>query len=260
MYQLEGPDLDGQWRNFEKPWFSTLLMFAGMALCLPLVPLVSRIYRALEMGVRRVATGLELEAPLLEVLAAREPGQEPAREQQQEETGVRLRSCLLVLLPTAFDLTATLMMSVGLLYVTASTYAMVRGSEILFTAGLSVAFLHRRLNPLHLVGLALCTVSQPTSVGQGFRSCREGVPSAVSAGGGGPRWHAAARHRRRLQACGPGAAWPVAAAQPAGARRLGCPRWREPSRDSPHLPGAGCTGRHRHCGCCEPVLQQRSRG
>lgn len=64
----------------------------------------------------------------------------------------------LILIPTAFDLAATALMSVGLLYVTVSVYQMMRGTEIIFSALLSTAFLRRDLNRQHVVGIMLCTV------------------------------------------------------------------------------------------------------
>jgi hypothetical protein len=39
-----------------------------------------------------------------------------------------LKECLLLSIPTVFDLIATVLMNVGLLYVTASVYQMMRGA------------------------------------------------------------------------------------------------------------------------------------
>lgn len=57
-----------------------------------------------------------------------------------------------------FDLAATVMMSIGLLYVAASVYQMLRGAEILFSAIFAVAFLKRRLTKFHYGGIACCLV------------------------------------------------------------------------------------------------------
>jgi drug/metabolite transporter (DMT)-like permease len=51
------------------------------------------------------------------------------------------------------------LMSVGLLYVSASIYQMLRGAEMLFSAGFSVLFLKRRLHVLHVYGILGCMVS-----------------------------------------------------------------------------------------------------
>jgi drug/metabolite transporter (DMT)-like permease len=61
-------------------------------------------------------------------------------------------------LPMLFDLTATLMMSIGLLYVAASVYQMLRGAEILFSAIFAVTFLKRSLTKFHYGGIACCLI------------------------------------------------------------------------------------------------------
>jgi hypothetical protein len=66
-----------------------------------------------------------------------------------------------ILIPTIFDLVATVLMCVGLLYITASTYQMMRGAEVVFAALFSVVFLQRPLNAHHLAGILLCMVRGP---------------------------------------------------------------------------------------------------
>lgn len=68
------------------------------------------------------------------------------------------REILLLGIPTAFDLVATILMNIGLLSVTASVYQMMRGAEMLFAALFAVLFLHRSLNKYHLGGIACCVV------------------------------------------------------------------------------------------------------
>ena len=70
-----------------------------------------------------------------------------------------LVQCLLLSIPTAFDLVATILMNVGLLYVTASVYQMMRGAEMLFAALFAAVFLRRKLNRFHLMGIGCCMVS-----------------------------------------------------------------------------------------------------
>ena len=69
-----------------------------------------------------------------------------------------MREILLLGIPTAFDLVATVLMNIGLLSVTASVYQMMRGAEMLFAAIFSVVFLHRSLNKYHLGGIGCCVV------------------------------------------------------------------------------------------------------
>lgn len=67
-----------------------------------------------------------------------------------------LRETLLLSIPSAFDLVATILMNIGLLSVTASVYQMMRGAEMLFAALFAIAFLGRTLNRHHYAGIACC--------------------------------------------------------------------------------------------------------
>ncbi len=69
-----------------------------------------------------------------------------------------LKETLMLSIPTFFDLLATVLMNVGLLWVTASVYQMMRGAEMLFAAFFAVAFLKRSLNKWHYGGLLCCIV------------------------------------------------------------------------------------------------------
>lgn len=178
---------------FHKPWASTLIMFIGMAACLPAAVAA----RSISSWLRRLeATGedgsatepllllsrLQRQSPGPPLLGRRSPGTPastvstaaslvglPAMAQSGGEgnsagagngssAGLPRRHALaLVLVPTCFDLSATILLSVGLLHITASVFNMVRGSEIVFSALLATVLLRRRLNRWHLCGIALCT-------------------------------------------------------------------------------------------------------
>ncbi|KAG2422797.1 hypothetical protein HXX76_015744 [Chlamydomonas incerta] len=94
--------------------------------------------------------------------ARRESGvEDPLLETASESGGHKrsqLREVALLALPTAFDLVATVLMNVGLLYVTASVYQMMRGAEMLFAALFAIAFLGRKLNRFHAAGIVCCVV------------------------------------------------------------------------------------------------------
>ncbi len=152
-------------------------MFVAMAFCLP----IGTALRAQRRRQQRHAAAQDGSAPLLDshqhggasrgrpaCMAALRRARGPHLLQLQAHTGraraegedkhTSIRSILLLALPMAFDLVATLLMSVGLLYVTASIYQMLRGAEILFSALFAVLFLHRPLNKQHYLGIAACTV------------------------------------------------------------------------------------------------------
>jgi hypothetical protein len=65
----------------------------------------------------------------------------------------------LLTVPVLFDLAASSLMNIGLLFVTASGAAMLRQSLLLFAAGLMVGLRQLRPSGLHAAGLAACMVS-----------------------------------------------------------------------------------------------------
>ncbi|BDA42835.1 Solute carrier family 35 member F6 [Coccomyxa sp. Obi] len=140
VYELQGPDLDGNDKLFRKPWAMATNMFIGMSFCIPLFYLEERRQR------RRSAqnAGLDASAPLLNG--------------GDKESSKPKYQVFMLAIPTIFDLIATVLMNIGLLSVTASVYQMMRGAEMFFAAIFSVLFLHRRLNKFHLLGILCCVV------------------------------------------------------------------------------------------------------
>ena len=71
--------------------------------------------------------------------------QEPVVEEEAQHHPIEMEGSynLLLAVPTVCDLTGTTLMNVGLIYVSASVYQMLRGSIVLFTGILSVVLLKR---------------------------------------------------------------------------------------------------------------------
>uniref|UniRef100_A0A061RPA1 Integral membrane protein n=1 Tax=Tetraselmis sp. GSL018 TaxID=582737 RepID=A0A061RPA1_9CHLO len=157
VYELKGEGLDGV-HNFHKPLFMCTVMFLGMSLCLPVAYLEQWYYRR---AMRQSEGSTE---PLL-------PGVDVVEKPTQE-----LRDALLLIFPTVFDLIATVLMNVGLLWVTASVYQMMRGAEMIFAAILGITFLRRRLNKFHYLGI-LCCVAGISMVGSSSLLSGEGSVS-----------------------------------------------------------------------------------
>ncbi|GLC68100.1 hypothetical protein PLESTF_000646000 [Pleodorina starrii] len=141
VYELKSTGKNGEEKYFRKPWAMTSLMFLGMSLCLPLA-----YYQE-----RRAKKRSEAEDPLLSFDYSGVSGPGGKRRSQ-------LKEIALLSLPTAFDLVATVLMNVGLLYVTASVYQMMRGAEMLFAAAFAILFLGRKLNRYHALGIVCCVV------------------------------------------------------------------------------------------------------
>lgn len=63
---------------------------------------------------------------------------------------------LIVAVPAAFDIAATALCAIGMLYIPASVWQMLRGSSIVFACLLSIVFLKRKMFAFNWMGLLLC--------------------------------------------------------------------------------------------------------
>lgn len=170
---LQAPGCAGEVKHFEKPWASTLLMFLAMALCLPAAvaaPHLQAWLRRLDAAAGGGASEDGLREPLLRqggsigsasTASSLTPGRLTPAAAGSSARGTALpgrRALLVVLVPTAFDLLATLLLAAALLTITASSFMMLRGSEVLWAALLATTWLRRPLNRWHLAGIAICSV------------------------------------------------------------------------------------------------------
>eukprot|EP00877_Chromochloris_zofingiensis_P014883 jgi/Chrzof1/9649/Cz04g10280.t1 len=145
VYQLKGEGIDGSDKLFRKPWATTTLMFMSMVLCLPISFILERRKKA---NIQRTVS--DHQEPLL---TSHNQSMLPFPDKTPAPS---IKDYLLLCIPTMFDLIATTLMNVGLLYVAASVFQMLRGAEMVFAALFSVVFLKRPLNKWHYGGIALC--------------------------------------------------------------------------------------------------------
>ncbi|KAF6778685.1 hypothetical protein AHF37_01428 [Paragonimus kellicotti] len=123
--------------HFNKPWFQTLLMFLGEVLCL---------FGFFVIRYRK-RKRLEREGTYHQIVS------------DPNTLGI-LNTPLFNWyfgLPACCDLLGTTLAGIGLMFVDASIWQMMRGSLIIFAAVLSIIFLKRRLFGFHWTGM-LCTV------------------------------------------------------------------------------------------------------
>ncbi|EER08460.1 conserved hypothetical protein [Perkinsus marinus ATCC 50983] len=148
QFEMTSVGINGDVKHFMKPWFGTLTMFMGMVIVLVIHFIDVLIDRMRARGHRGEAYEALLEQP----------------HQQRQNSGGKdvpsfWRAGLLILAPAAFDLIATTMSFVGLLYNSASVWQMLRGSMIIFSAIFSVLFLGRKLHGYHWFGVFMCVVA-----------------------------------------------------------------------------------------------------
>jgi drug/metabolite transporter (DMT)-like permease len=173
-FEVKGINTLGKLASFHKPWFCVLVMFVGMSGCIllyvgaALSSLCQRKKKSLEDETR--AYDQRQDNEYLKALIDNHPNysQYSYVEDDDFEAGQTRSKCgkaldmLMIVIPTAFDLIATVLMSIGLLYVTVSIYQMMRGAELIFAAIFSVAFLGKKLCKLHYVGISLSLVGIST--------------------------------------------------------------------------------------------------
>lgn len=139
MFSMKAEGLTGE-ELFRKPWFGTFNMFVGMTLALA----AKKCFR---LCCLRSRSGLIVP----------DDGHQRLLDDDEKDPDY-LRKVLLVSIPSFFDLLATGLCSVGMLYIPASVWQMLRGCEIVFAAMLAITCLKRRMLGFNWLGLFLCVV------------------------------------------------------------------------------------------------------
>ncbi|XP_063426229.1 solute carrier family 35 member F6-like [Mytilus trossulus] len=140
--------------EFDHPWFQTLIMFFGEMICLGGFCIV----RKKERDKRR----------------------KEYAEQNKDMTDIPPQPRivqLIVAVPTICDLVGTSVAGIGLIYVDASVWQMLRGSIIIFAGILSKIFLKRKLRVVHWCGMLV------TMIGLVLVGCSSVFKSQHTAGG-----------------------------------------------------------------------------
>ncbi|ELP84909.1 hypothetical protein EIN_284950 [Entamoeba invadens IP1] len=137
IFSIEGEGLAGDVHAFEKPWFQTEMMFVGMFGCL------------------FVFEGKHL---FMHFWRKKHPIVEDAKESAESGKPTNKQSpiytYLIVAIPACCDLLATALSNVGLLWIPASIWQMLRGSMTIFSAIFTKVFLRRQVRAYQWVGVA----------------------------------------------------------------------------------------------------------
>lgn len=129
---------EGHEKLFQKPWFGTFAMFVGMSSVL-LVHLATN---------KSSKTDDMIDA---------QSNKEPLLANGQPQIS-ELKQFFFVGIPAMFDLGGSGLMFIGLLYVSASIWQMLRGSMIIFGAIISVTALGRKLYCYNWLGVCICVM------------------------------------------------------------------------------------------------------
>eukprot|EP00929_Paragymnodinium_shiwhaense_P065903 TRINITY_DN3300_c0_g1_i1.p1 TRINITY_DN3300_c0_g1~~TRINITY_DN3300_c0_g1_i1.p1 ORF type:complete len:407 (+),score=110.28 TRINITY_DN3300_c0_g1_i1:86-1306(+) len=139
QFTMTSVGMTGETEDFRKPWFGTL----NMLLAMMLVMVVEQIIMGCSMCRSKSNMGL----PLMD-------NHDGATSKQKQVSWSR-KVCL-VAIPAAFDLLATAFCCIGIMYIPASVWQILRGSAIVFCALFSVWFLKRQMYCYHYLGIFLC--------------------------------------------------------------------------------------------------------
>mmetsp|Transcript_11356 Transcript_11356/g.21437 ORF Transcript_11356/g.21437 Transcript_11356/m.21437 type:complete len:407 (+) Transcript_11356:72-1292(+) len=138
QFGMKSVGIDGKQEVFHKPWFGTFNMLFAMSLVLAVERLV--------MGLSSVCRSPP-RMKMAEDALLTKPGDSGAD---------RRRKILLVAIPAFSDLLATVLACIGIMYIPASVWQMLRGATLFFTGIFSVTLLKTKLYLFNWIGLLLC--------------------------------------------------------------------------------------------------------
>jgi len=158
MYGLKSVGLTGESQFFEKPLFTTFVMFVAMMLALPVHFMVVAWNRRATSRRAVKNMGIDEAQPINgsishSALVASELAQYDA------DNAVPWRTYFLLAIPSSFDLLGTALASIGLLFTTVSIYQLVRCSVIIVCALLKGTVLGAHLNKVQWTGVAINTLA-----------------------------------------------------------------------------------------------------
>lgn len=129
-FQTRALGIDGEEEYFQKPWFSSLVMFIAMTCALPLHYFFERNQKL--------------------------PHQIP---DEMVESKITWSLSKAIFFPSMCDMIGSSMQQIGLVYINLSIYQMLKGSILLFSAILSIIFLDRKLRTHNWIGLGVACVA-----------------------------------------------------------------------------------------------------
>ncbi|CAD7949640.1 unnamed protein product [Amoebophrya sp. A25] len=139
QFSMTSVGSDGVEKPFQKPWWGNFAMFAAMVGVLG----VEAVMR--QRNKKSMKADSDRMTPLL----------------RDGSTGAAISSkawsdFLMVAVPAILDLVSSGLNFIGLLYISASVWQMLRGSMIVFSAFLSIIFLNRQLYGFNWLGIIIC--------------------------------------------------------------------------------------------------------
>lgn len=156
--------------TFDKPFFQSIAMFLSMLLALPTNELISYIKRRTSKTASSSSSSSSSpvsteKSPLLpdEAIINDSEGAKAAAITGGAEDAAhpkKHKNPLIIMVPAAFDLIASTIMTFGLIYISVSIFQMLRGSMVIFSTILTRIFLKgRRVRRYQLLGVVLAVIA-----------------------------------------------------------------------------------------------------
>eukprot|EP01028_Stygiella_incarcerata_P004660 TRINITY_DN2039_c0_g1_i1.p1 TRINITY_DN2039_c0_g1~~TRINITY_DN2039_c0_g1_i1.p1 ORF type:complete len:394 (-),score=88.68 TRINITY_DN2039_c0_g1_i1:335-1516(-) len=146
-------------KKFEKPWYQTWIMFLGMMLCL-LGPPLSVLFSGKDKKKEEAGDTGSIESGSTETAGEAKRLLDPTGDAPADDAfKLTMRESLKVMPPALCDLVATGLMMIGLLFIPASVFQLIRGSIIIFTAIESRIFLKRKIHGYQNFSLLLVIIA-----------------------------------------------------------------------------------------------------
>lgn len=154
LFEVTAVGSNGELQQFKPPLYQTWVMFLGMTFALP-AHFLNEWYR------RKTATKEELK-------------------KIEAEPAVTAKTYMLLAVPSVFDLIATCLMVLGLLYTPASIWMLLRGGGIVFVALMKKYVLHHELKDfmwagVGVIALGVGCVGYASSLGAAEASAEDGA-------------------------------------------------------------------------------------
>lgn len=127
-------ETESKGKKFEKAWWQVLAMFIGMLGCL----LVYWWRKIVNKNAKDERLGLL---------------------KDQGESGLNWKTMIRIIPPSMCDMTATGLMNIGLIFIPASIWQLMRGSMIVFSSIFSVVFLKRKLHGYNWFGVLVAVIA-----------------------------------------------------------------------------------------------------
>lgn len=145
--------------TFDKPFFQSIAMFLSMVLALPVQEIISYFQRRSAQK-KKAALSPERSPLLPEDSVINDSEGESTTSAAEPAAPKKHKSPFLIMIPAAFDLIASTIMTFGLIYISVSIFQMLRGSMVIFSTILTRIFLKgRRVRRYQLLGVVLAVVA-----------------------------------------------------------------------------------------------------